>query len=132
MLIALVLNAGLVFGAAIPAVVYAQNTTNLECGASGNITGTGTCGVGDADTKINNTVARAIRIFQIIVGLISVFMLIFGGLKYITSGGESSNVQGAKNTILYAAIGLVVVGLAQVIVSFVLNRVDNADSGTGV
>ncbi len=64
--------------------------------------------------------------------MISVFMLIFGGLKYITSGGESSGITGAKNTILYAIIGLVVVGLAQIIVQFVLNRVGNAGSNTGI
>jgi hypothetical protein len=49
-------------------------------------------------------------------------MLIFGGLKYITSGGESSNISAAKNTILFAIIGLIVVALAQVIVQFALNR----------
>ena len=46
--------------------------------------------------------------------------VIIGGLKYITSGGDSGNVTGAKNTILYAVIGLIIVVLAQVIVRFVL------------
>jgi hypothetical protein len=45
-----------------------------------------------------------------------------GGLKYITSQGDPNATATAKNTILYAAIGLVVVALAQVIVRFVIGR----------
>jgi hypothetical protein len=52
-------------------------------------------------------------------------MIIIGGLKYITSGGESSNVSGAKNTIIYAIVGLIVVALAQFIVHFVLANTAN-------
>lgn len=121
--IALVLNVGFVIG--LSTSVYAQTTGTIACGSQGNITGTD-CTTANADATINNTIRRAIQIFQIVVGLISVFMLIFGGLKYITSGGESSGVSGAKNTILYAVIGLVVVALAQVIVQFVLNRTTSA------
>jgi hypothetical protein len=46
-------------------------------------------------------------------------------LKYITSGGDSGNITGAKNTILYAIIGLVVVALAQIVVRFVLAKASN-------
>jgi hypothetical protein len=52
-------------------------------------------------------------------------MIVFGGFKYITSGGDSNNVSGAKNTIIYAIIGLVIVALAQLIVHFVLNQTSN-------
>jgi len=50
-------------------------------------------------------------------------MIIFGGFKYITSGGDAGGVTGAKNTILYAIVGLVIVALAQVIVRFVIGTV---------
>jgi hypothetical protein len=53
-------------------------------------------------------------------------MIIFGGLRYITSGGNDSSVTGAKNTILYAIIGLIIVALAQVLVRFTLNKVTNS------
>ena len=53
-------------------------------------------------------------------------MIVVGGLKYITSGGDSSNVTGAKNTILYAIIGLIIVALAQLLVRFVLRTVTSA------
>ena len=73
-------------------------------------------------TRVNNIIATVINLFSLVVGVVSVIMIIIGGLKYITSGGDSGNVTGAKNTILYAVIGLVIVALAQVIVQFVLGR----------
>lgn len=101
------------------------STGAINCGTTGDLTGTGCTSTAGADDKVNDTIKLAIQIFQIIVGLISVFMLISAGLKYITSGGDSSGVGAAKNMILYAVVGLVVVALAQVIVSFVLNRVNS-------
>ena len=77
----------------------------------------------EANAKINKIIHEIINIFSVVVGVVSIIMIIIGGLKYITSGGDSTNVTGAKNTILYAVIGLVVVSLAQVMVRFVLNKV---------
>ena len=99
-------------------------TGAINCGTTGDLTGKNCVSTDDADDKVNKTIKLAIQMFQIIVGLISVFMLISAGLKYITGGGESAAVGAAKNMILYSVIGLVVVALAQVIVSFVLNRVN--------
>jgi hypothetical protein len=53
-------------------------------------------------------------------------MLIIGGFRYITSGGNSEGIGKAKNTIIYAIIGLIIVALAQIIVQFVLNKTANA------
>lgn len=75
-----------------------------------------------ASTRVDRTIKLVINIFSLVVGVVSVIMIIIGGLKYITSGGDSGNITGAKNTILYAIIGLVVVALAQVVVKFVLER----------
>lgn len=72
--------------------------------------------------KVNDIIHLVINVFSLIVGVVSVIMIIIGGLKYITSGGDSGNITGAKNTILYAIIGLVVVALAQVVVRFVLEK----------
>jgi hypothetical protein len=49
-------------------------------------------------------------------------MIIIGGFRYITSGGDSGSVSSAKNTVLYAIVGLIIVALAQVIVRFVLSK----------
>jgi hypothetical protein len=72
--------------------------------------------------SVNNLITQIINVFSVIVGIIAVIMIIWGGLKYITSGGDSGNVTGAKNTILYAIIGLIIVALAQFIVRFVLAK----------
>lgn len=76
-----------------------------------------------AEKSVNDIIATVINILSLVVGVVSVIMIIVGGLKYITSGGDSTAVSSAKNTILYAIVGLVVVVLAQVIVRFVLGRV---------
>src|SRR5437868_1979743 len=55
------------------------------------------------DGSIFQTVANVL-IF--LVGAIAVIMLIIGGLRYVFSQGESAAVQGAKNTILYAIVGI--------------------------
>ena len=55
-----------------------------------------------------------------IVGIIAVIMLIIGGIKYVVSGGDAKKVTDAKNTVLYAIIGLVIAFLAFAIVNFVI------------
>ncbi len=117
-----------------PAAVYAadSNIQNNLCSGvnldasklgSGDSSGDASCANDtSAGDKVTNIIKLVINIFSLIVGVASVIMIIIGGLKYITSGGESGNITGAKNTILYAIIGLVVVALAQVIVKFVLSK----------
>lgn len=68
-------------------------------------------------TRITNTALYA-------VGAISVIMLIWGGLRYVISGGDGKKVTDAKNTILYALIGLILAFLAYAIVNFVLNTIN--------
>jgi len=60
------------------------------------------------------------NILLFIVGALSVIMLIFGGLRYVISAGNSTAVTAAKNTILYAIVGLVIAFLAYAAVNFVL------------
>ena len=64
-----------------------------------------------------------------LIGVLSVIMLIFGGLRYVISGGSAKSVESAKNTILYAIIGLVIAILAYAIVNFVVGTF--VPGGTG-
>ena len=73
-------------------------------------------GVNGLFTKITNTILYA-------VGIISVIMLIYGGLRYVISGGDSKKVTDAKNTIMYAIIGLIIAILSYAIVNFVINSI---------
>lgn len=57
-----------------------------------------------------------------LVGAIAVIMLIIGGLRYVTSNGEAASIKGAKDTITYAIIGIIVAMLAFAAVSFVISR----------
>lgn len=62
-----------------------------------------------------------------IVGIIAVIMLIIGGIRYVISGGDSKKVTDAKNTILYAIIGLVIAFLAFAIVNFVVSALPGSN-----
>ncbi len=65
-------------------------------------------------------IQRGVSIFIIIIFSVAVIMLIIGGLRYTLSGGDPKATEGAKNTILYALIGVVVAVVATAIVKFVL------------
>ena len=66
-----------------------------------------------------------------IVGAIAVIMIVIGGLRYVISGGDASQVQSAKNTILYALVGIIVAILAYAAVNFVVNSFIPGSSTTG-
>lgn len=55
-----------------------------------------------------------------LVGAIAVVMIIVGGLRYVTSNGDSKRTQAAKETIQYAVVGVVVAILSYAIVNFVV------------
>lgn len=63
-----------------------------------------------------------------VVGALSVIMLVWGGLRYIVSGGDSKKVTDAKNTILYAIIGLIIAFLAYAIINFVLHTLSSVSA----
>jgi ABC-type Co2+ transport system permease subunit len=72
-----------------------------------------------------NVFTTIVNVLLFLIGAISVIMLIYGGIRYTISGGNSANVTAAKNTILYAIIGLIVAFLAYAIVNWVLQAVGN-------
>ena len=67
-------------------------------------------------------IGSVVNILMFILGAVSTIMIVIGGIKYVTSNGDSSSIQSAKNTIMYAVIGLVVAISASAIVAFVLGR----------
>jgi cytochrome bd-type quinol oxidase subunit 2 len=116
--------------ALLPVSAYAASTVNINdslCGGSNiKLSQDSSCKSGGANTNsLQTLLSNIVNIFSIIVGVIAVIMIIVGGLRYITSGGDSGNVSTAKNTIIYAIVGLVIVALAQLIVHFVLNQTSN-------
>lgn len=84
--------------------------------------------------SFDSTVTTAINLFLYVIGALAVIMIIYGGFKYVTSAGEASAVSSAKNTIMYAIIGLIVAILAWAIASFVVGVFDGNsanDAGSG-
>lgn len=71
--------------------------------------------------KVDNTVKNITSLLLWALGAVAVIMLVIGGFKYVTSNGDSNNIQQAKNTVLYAVIGLVVAILGQIIVTYVVS-----------
>lgn len=70
----------------------------------------------------DGVLTKAASLLAKIVGIVSVIMVIIGGLKYVLASGDPSNISSAKNTIMYALVGLAVAVVAQSIIVFVLNR----------
>ena len=105
---------------------FAQNSEIQESLCSGaNLEAPGSttsCATDTGGTGVNGIVNTVITVFSWVVGVVSVIMIIVGGFKYVTSGGESSGVTSAKNTILYAIVGLIIVAISQVVVKFVLSN----------
>ena len=83
-------------------------------------------GISDAGGKDNNknlttVITDIVKTMLFIVGLLSVVIIIYSGILYIISAGNSSTVQKAKTTLTYAVVGLIVAILSYAIVSFVVN-----------
>lgn len=72
---------------------------------------------------LQQNIRRVVNIILFLLGAIAVLMIILGGVRYVLSNGEASQVTAAKNTILYAVIGLVVAILAYAIVNFVVTQI---------
>lgn len=117
--ITLALAVGLVPLAMAPAASAACNGTPAQCAQTGANQGrTGAENEGNLNAIIRNVV----NILLFIIGFVSVIMIIIGGINYTLSQGDSGKVKSAKDTILYAVIGLVVALLAFAIVNFVLSQ----------
>lgn len=77
--------------------------------------------VGSA-SNLQTNIKNITNTLLLAVGVISVIMIIIGGIRYALSGGDENGVKSAKDTILYAVIGVVVSLLAYAIVNFVIGR----------
>jgi Type IV secretion system pilin len=71
---------------------------------------------------VNTTVGKATNILAFVTGVAAVIVIIIGGFQYITSAGDSTKVAKAKDMIIYAAVGLVIVAAARTIIMFVISR----------
>ena len=75
----------------------------------------------DNNTTLGDIIANITKVLLFLMGAISVIMIIIGGFRYVTSQGDQTQVQSAKNTILYSIVGIVVAILAYAAVNFVIS-----------
>lgn len=75
-----------------------------------------------ADDTLTKRIGAIINIFSIVIGIVAVVMIMVAGFRYITSAGDANGITAAKNTLIYAIVGLIVAALAQVIVRYVLSK----------
>jgi hypothetical protein len=112
--------------AILPAATVLGNAY-ADCGNASTsktqvLNGIGETGGNCDDSGVTNAIHAVVNILSIVVGVFAVIVVILAGFKYIASGGDSSKVGNAKNTLIYALIGLVVAALAQLLVHFVINQ----------
>lgn len=97
-----------------PLTIGYLNSAVYACtGAACDLLGNGTVntggGITPSGTDINGVISGFIQLAIEIAGLVSLVFVIFGGYKFITSQGDAQKAAGARSTITYALIGLVIV-----------------------
>lgn len=117
----LVLILALVPSLGLTGTVYAD-CGNPSTAKTQVLNGIGETGDNCDDSGVGKAIAAVVTILSLIVGAVAVLMVILSGFKYITSGGESGKVANAKNSLIYALVGLAVAALAQLLVHFVINQ----------
>ncbi len=105
---------------ALPAVAPTNANAAFNGGISNGAADSKGTGQQDNLDGTDGVFKTVTNVMLYIIGAISVIMLIIGGIRYVVSGGESSAVTGAKNTILYAVIGIIVAIIAYALVNFVI------------
>jgi hypothetical protein len=116
-----------------PAPVRAANLFSGDC--SGSASSSAVCSDTAADNKVGDPNPLITKfndittILAVIGGIGAVIMILVGAIRYITSGSDIStntrtdnDVEDAKKTISGAVVGLVVIVLAKVIITYVVNR----------
>jgi hypothetical protein len=76
----------------------------------------------EAEKGLSELIKTGVSIVSLLVGAVSVIMIIVGGFKYVTSNGDANQTKSAKDTVMYALIGLLLVGFAQTLVRFVWSK----------
>lgn len=110
---------------AMAPLASADTKSAIQCGVNSAAgAGNGDCSANTAAPQdFNDLLTKIIDILSVLVGAVAVIMLIVAGFRFVSSAGSETAVAGARKTVLYALIGLVLVAIAQTIVHFVLNNI---------
>jgi len=100
----------------LPVIAFAQGTNNTNTNAN---TGADTISREAPVVNLDQVLQRVRDLFFGFVIVACVFMILWAGFNYATSGGDEKKTEAAKKTITYAVVGLIVAALANTIVSIV-------------
>jgi beta-lactamase regulating signal transducer with metallopeptidase domain len=109
-----------------PSVIAASIINSTPCPADSSVCNDINNTSGTDNSELfgpGGVVTKVTTVLSIAAGVISIFIMIYAGLAYVLSGGDSKKTATAKNTIIYGAIGLVIAMIAGAIVSFVLVKI---------
>ncbi len=96
----------------------------LKCGTGNGIPGSNS----DPGTTLSQTIADGLNVLSAAVAVISIIMIIIGAIRFVGAAGNDTAIKHARDTIMYALVGLVIVVLAQIIVQFVLAKLNKAQT----
>jgi hypothetical protein len=125
------------FGLLVPVATLAQASaidilsptgTTGTCNNSAATTKPGVCKDDSAGSKTNPIIGPSgiltviIKLLALLVGIISVIIIVVCGMRIILSGGDANTAATARRGLVYASVGIAIAGMAQGIVSLVLNK----------
>ncbi len=105
----------------LSAVAVALGLSAETFAAAKDIINQGSGATGASGQSLEGGIEIVTNILLFLIGTIAVIAIIIGGIKYTTSNGDASSIKSAKDTILYAVIGLIVAIMAYGIVRWVVN-----------
>lgn len=106
---------------AVSTAVLAYSTSVSASAADQIKVGSESTGQASGGTTLEQGVETVINLLLFLIGIIAVIAIIIGGIRYTTSNGDAGQTKAAKDTILYAIIGLIVAIMAYAIVRWVVN-----------
>lgn len=107
----------------LPAPAYAVDVFDDVCNQPGSEDSPACQEDKDTITGSEGIFARITSVIALVAGAVAVIVIIIGGFMYVMAGGDSGKLKTARDTIIYAVIGLVVIALAQSIIVFIINRI---------
>jgi hypothetical protein len=109
----------------VPAAAFACGSSTGSSTAQ-VLNGVDQTGTDCSGSGVSSAISAAVTILSIVIGAAAIIMILVSGFRYMTSGGDSAKISGAKSALIYALVGLAVAALAQFLVHFVLYQATNA------